>query len=79
MIVEVKFFARYREITGIEAEELETAAADLEGFMLDLFRKYPKLSSEKNMLVAVNEAFADPKAPLNEGDTVAVLPPVSGG
>lgn len=33
----------------------------------------------KGVMCAVNERFADPATPLSEGDTVAFLPPVSGG
>lgn len=41
---------------------------------------HPRLREvSKSLVLAVNQRFSEPSAPLNEGDEVAFLPPVSGG
>ncbi len=77
--VKALLFAHLRASTGRSEVELElgegatvrAAAAVLE----DLF----PAANLRGVMVAVNERYADPDAPLSDGDTVAFLPPVSGG
>ena len=47
-----------------------------------LFRSenYPKLRDfEKSVLFGIGVEFVDRDHPLNEGDTIAIMPPVQGG
>jgi molybdopterin synthase sulfur carrier subunit len=79
MKVEVKFFARCREIAGAKQKELELE----EGMKLKdlkelLMQEYPDLKNLK-LLVSLNHAYANPEATLNDKDEIAVFPPVSGG
>ncbi|GAB1308146.1 molybdopterin converting factor subunit 1 [Urechidicola sp. KH5] len=41
--------------------------------------RFPKLQSFKNYAIAVNENYAENAVQLSENDTVALIPPVSGG
>ena len=44
------------------------------------FADYPALArSVPNLMVAVNSEYAERTAALNDGDEVALIPPVSGG
>ena len=45
----------------------------------ELKKKYPSLEDIQNFALAVNEAYAEDDVRLRNGDTVAVIPPVSGG
>lgn len=45
----------------------------------ELKKKYPSLEDIQNFALAVNEAYAEDDLRLKNGDTVAVIPPVSGG
>lgn len=45
----------------------------------ELKQMYPQLEDIQNFALAVNESYAEDNQELNEGDTVAVIPPVSGG
>lgn len=79
MEVRVKYFAKFREMSGIESEFIETSSSDVAGLIKELGLKHPFLSQQKNILVAINESFADFASPIREGDLIAFLPPVSGG
>ncbi len=81
MRLRVKLFATYREIVGARdvawtAEEGTTLGAFLHAFLA----AHPRLAPHRgSMAVAVNQAFASPDVVLQDGDEVALLPPVSGG
>ena len=44
-----------------------------------LMEMYPKLEDVQSFALAVNESYADDEMMLKDGDTVAIIPPVSGG
>ena len=81
MDVRVRFFATYREITGLRETKVEVSeGATLAALLARVFEAYPKLAGLRGpMLLAVNQEFADPEAELRAGDEVALLPPISGG
>ena len=79
--VRVLLFARPRHVCG--ADEVEVVLAEgstaLDAFE-DLGRRYPALVCMRGRLaVAVNAVYSDWERPLQEGDEVALIPPVSGG
>jgi molybdopterin converting factor subunit 1 len=79
MKVEVRFFARCREIVGAKRKELEIE----DGMMLNelkelLIQEYPDLKKQK-LLLSLNHTYAGSEAKLKEKDEIAVFPPVSGG
>jgi len=75
--MEIKIFAfgRIAEITG---KELAVAASDTESLREILDGRFPELSTIK-YAVAVNKKLADGNTELKAGDTVALMPPYSGG
>jgi molybdopterin converting factor subunit 1 len=79
--VEVLFFGRVRELTGITEDHAEIPQG---ATLADLFNSYaarfPKLAAFRSSLVASrNQEFAAWDTMLADRDTVAFLPPVSGG
>ena len=81
MRLRVLLFATLREIVG-EGEIAWSAGSGttVDAFLTSFLRAYPRLAPHrKTMLVAVNRAFAEPTVVLQDGDEVALLPPVSGG
>ena len=79
--VNVLFFGRVRELTGLSEEAVELPAgatlADLFGLYTS---RFPKLADFRASLVASrNQEFAAWDTTLSFGDDVAFLPPVSGG
>ena len=81
MKVRAEFYSQLREIVGASALELSLPK---NATVNDLFEKlkesYPKLRDfEKSMLFGIGVEFVDRNHPLNEGDTIAIMPPVQGG
>lgn len=81
--VNILFFARAREITGVS----ETAAqlpnnCTLADALEFCKRRFPDLQEYLNstaVLFAVNQEYARSDSKLSEGAEIAILPPVSGG
>jgi molybdopterin converting factor subunit 1 len=79
MRVEVRLFALYREQAGQDRLHLDLPeGARIKDAKEALERLFPGLSLQGGM-AAVNQALAQGETPLEEGDEVAFLPPVSGG
>jgi molybdopterin synthase catalytic subunit len=81
MRVRVRLFATYRELSGVRQLTWSGKEGATVGQLVeDIVRRFPRLEGyRETMLLAVNEAFADPSTRLRDGDDVALMPPVSGG
>ena len=79
--VSVRLFASYRETVGQAVVSLELPDDASVGYLAgEMARRYPGLTSAPDRLVvAVNQEYRDHVYDLNEGDEVALIPPVSGG
>ncbi|MFP3951244.1 MAG: MoaD/ThiS family protein [Candidatus Bathyarchaeia archaeon] len=78
MRVRVKYYAGLRERVGKSIEVLDLNA---EPMVKDLRSEVAMRYSldEDILLVALNGSFANPDTVIDEGDEIAVFPPVSGG
>lgn len=82
MTVVVLYFAALRELLGIREETLPDVPGPLsvQAFSDLLGRRHPALVSRlASVRFAVNESFATATEMIGDGDTVALIPPVSGG
>lgn len=79
--VNVLFFGRVRELTGLGQEAAELArGATLDDLFQIYATRFPGLVTFRSSLVASrNQEFAAWDTPLCPGDDIAFLPPVSGG
>jgi molybdopterin converting factor subunit 1 len=72
-------FASYREAAGTSKLDAPLPRGARVGDLLDLLApQLPSLKSTRG-LVAVNHSYVTVDATLNDGDEVALIPPVSGG
>lgn len=81
MMVTVHFFGHYSDVCGGEPQALcLPSGTDLRGLAAALGERDPRLAGlTQHCRFAVNEEYAALETVLKEGDTVAALPPMSGG
>jgi molybdopterin converting factor subunit 1 len=81
MKIQLLFFAAAREAVGHGTEEIEVGPrASVQQVLEVLSQRHPKLAPLRDSLrLAVNEDFVGAAHLLEEGDRLALLPPVSGG
>jgi molybdopterin synthase sulfur carrier subunit len=83
-MIQVLFFARFREELGVASERIESDAFSTVGELLEYLRErgdaWGRLFAEdQRVMMAVNQTLADRVTPLKAGDEVAFFPPVTGG
>ncbi len=79
MEVKVRYFALFREQTGIATESVDWPGGTAAELFQDLAGKHALLLPEAAALVAINDAMAGWETVLCEGDEVLFFPPVAGG
>jgi sulfur-carrier protein len=81
MKITVRLFAAAREVVGQQEVLLEIAAgADVAALKAQIASAFPHLAPlVARSLIAVNSEYAVNADRVNEGDEIALIPPVSGG
>lgn len=82
MTVVVLYFAGLRELLQRSEERLSELPGPLsvQGLAELLARRHPALAPHlASVRFAINEAFVGMNTEITDGDTVALIPPVSGG
>lgn len=81
MQIKVLLFGQLREVVGASEEEVDLSegacSADLLAHYQQRFPQIERLCP--SIAMAVNQEYVSSSAPLQSGDEVALLPPVSGG
>jgi molybdopterin converting factor subunit 1 len=79
--IRVLFFGVLRDIVGLREDSLDIPdGGRLESVFEHYAGRFPRLREmAASVVLALNQEFSTPAAPLAEGDEVAFLPPVSGG
>ena len=80
MLVTILFLASYREMAGTSRISLALPAGATVAEMLSLVcARYPDLPDADRIVAAVNNEYQNAAYVLDDGDEVALIPPVSGG
>ena len=80
MRIKVTYYGQFRDITGLNEEELEAKDGVTVVELRDQVReKYPRIAEKREVLVAINNSFAPLETVVKRDDKVAFFPPVSGG
>ncbi len=79
--IKVLFFGIIRDVVGLREDSVEIAPGASLGTLFDQYAaRFPRLQEmSASTVLALNQQFSRPSAPLSDGDEVAFLPPVSGG
>lgn len=80
MKIKVLFFGIIKDLINENCLEIELPkSSSISDFKLLLFKDYPNLKLHQNFAIAVNEVYEDDIYLLQDGNIVALIPPVSGG
>ncbi len=81
MRVRVLFFGMLKDMAGAAEERLDVADGATLGAVFEHYAaRHPRIREMAGSIVlARNQEFAPPTAPVADGDEIAFLPPVSGG
>ncbi len=80
MKITVLLFAQLRDAVGGSEIELEVNGDTVEDALQTLRGKYPAAANHlERAQTAWNEEYCRPDTPLQDGGTLALIPPVSGG
>jgi len=79
--IRVLFFGIIRDVVGLREDSLELPPGGSLGSVFEHYAaRFPKLRDmAASTVLALNQQFSSPAAPVADGDEVAFLPPVSGG
>ena len=77
--IKVRYFAAYREETGIGSETVNTGAGTPAELFTECAARHTGLQSYSAALIAINDEMSDWNTALCEGDEVLFFPPVAGG
>jgi molybdopterin converting factor subunit 1 len=79
--VKVLFFGMLKDIVGRSEDHIEVAEGEPLGSIFDHYaHQFPRMEQMASSIVlACNQQFCDRSNPVNDGDEIAFLPPVSGG
>ena len=81
-MIRVQYFARYREVLGIDGEQLQRAAlSNLEQLREHLLSRGGvwQVLAEQNLMCARNQELCGLETEIADGDEIAFFPTVTGG
>ncbi len=75
----VKWFAAYREATGLAEEQVQSSASSPAELFTQMTEQHQALGQYSRALVAINDQMASWDTALNGDEQILFFPPVAGG
>lgn len=79
MEIRVRYFAAFREATGVDSEVVETEAGTIAALFRECQARHAALEKFPASLAAVNDEMSDWQGVISAGDEILFFPPVAGG
>ena len=79
LLIQVVYFAKLRELTGLDQETFSISKGSNPTDLLASINEKHQIDIGSNFKIAVNDEFSDRDIKLNEGDRLDFIPPVTGG
>jgi molybdopterin synthase sulfur carrier subunit len=77
--ITIRYFAMFREHAGVGEETLDIEAATARDVFEATRERHGADHPDGHCKVAINDQMSAWDAPVNDGDTVLLFPPVAGG
>ena len=77
--IRIRYFAAFRDATGVSRETVDTQAATLGDLFEERLGAHAGLHREAAAKVAVNDTLSNWSESFSDGDEVLFFPPVAGG
>ncbi|HEU5141409.1 MAG TPA: molybdopterin converting factor subunit 1 [Bacillales bacterium] len=78
-MIQILLFAKFQEAVGEDSIAWHDAPITVGALKEQLQGAYEEFPRLDDVMVAVNEQYANNETEIRDGDTVALIPPVSGG
>ncbi|MBL4773134.1 MAG: MoaD/ThiS family protein [Alcanivoracaceae bacterium] len=77
--IQILFFGKLKESWNTNKLDIETESDNIEDLYLELLAMITDTPHKQSIKVAINDEFVTWDSSINNGDTIAFLPPASGG
>ncbi len=77
--LEILFFGKLKEIWNTKKLTMQTTSSNIEELYTELLTKASEVPHKASIKVAINDEFVDWNSQLKDNDSIAFLPPASGG
>ena len=77
--MKIKTFGVAKDIVGASEFEIHNVPDSVADLRQELEARFPKLAEIKSYAIAVNEEYVNDGDKVEPGDTIVIIPPVSGG
>lgn len=77
--ITILFFGKLKEVWGTNSKEFTSNTENIESLYSELLESASEEPHKASIKVAINDEFAEWNTTINDGDTIAFLPPASGG
>ena len=77
--IDVLFFGKLKMIWNTSQLTIQTKCETVECLYAELLKQVTEIPQKASIKVAINDEFVTWQSPIKENDSVAFLPPASGG